>query len=259
MPDPRIRLVVNAVTSTPESFDVDPEPDSRALVPAPEGNPWAGPSASESVPVSSQLRRRRWRDSLLVVVKLAAIGAVLGVISGFVWLRIAPRPLLEVRGDSIFFLDGEDRLIIGQDGWFMITMLVVGVIIGLVAYLRWRRFGPATVIGAALAAGIAAVIAWRIGVSLGRSDLAGVEGSIADGTRTYGSLRLRAFGALFVAPIAATLSTLAATLTYGTGPEPSVAYGTGPEPSQPMNVPEGALEATTARQPPPSSRDEGAF
>ena len=163
------------------------------------------------------------------MVKLAAIGAVLGVISGFVWLRIAPRPLLEVRGDSVFFLDGQDQMIIGQDGLFMIIMLVVGVVIGLVAYLRWRRFGPATVIGAALAAAIAAVIAWRIGVSLGRSDLAGVVGPIADGTRTYGSLKLRAFGALFIAPIAATLTTLAATLSYGTGPEPPLTQGFAPQ------------------------------
>ena len=185
------------------------------------------------------------RSSLLVVVKLVVIGAALGVIAGFGWLRIAPRPMLEIRADGVYYLDGQQQVIIGQDAWFVVIMAVTGVLLGLMAYLRWRRSGPAFVVGAAVAAGVAGAVAWRLGVWLGRSELDSIVGTIADGTSSLGSLKLRAYGALFVAPIAATLVTLTGSLTHGTGPEPHP----DPDPISAMKVPQAALEAVNPPQP----------
>ena len=199
---------------------------------------------------------RSRRSSLLVVVELVVIGAALGVIAGFVWLRVAPRPMLEVRDDGVYYLEGQQQVIIGQDGWFIVIMVATGLLIGLVAYLRWRRSGPAFVIGAALGAGVAGVVAWRLGVWLGRSEFASIVGSIADGTRSLGSLKLRAYGALFVAPIAATLVTLTGSLSRGTDldphpdPHPDPQLDPHPDPNPAMKVPQDALEAVDPPQQP---------
>jgi len=179
------------------------------------------------------------RDALLLLLRLAVIGAAAGLIAGLGWLWVAPRPMLEVRDDAAYYLEGQQQLIIGQDGWFVVIMIATGVAIGLIAYLRWRRFGPVAVIGAVLAAGIAGVVAWRLGVWQGESELLSLPGPVADGTRSLGSLKLRAYGALFVGPVAAALVTLTAVLAYGTGP-----------PAAATRVPQPPHETLDPPQPP---------
>jgi len=86
----------------------------------------------------------------------AALGVIvmctaLGVAAGFVWIAVAPKLQLEVRGDAAVPVQPEGEALIGIDGTFALIAIGAGVLCAIAGYL-WLRRGIGVVCGPAMLA-----------------------------------------------------------------------------------------------------------
>jgi len=131
--------------------------------------------------------------------------ALLGVVAGFVWSAVAPRPLLVVvaRG-SADVVNPETAAFIVADVWFTVLCLIGGVISGLLGYLyAVRRHGPAAMLSILLGALAAALIASWIGEHAGAAAFNHLLIVSRPGALLRAPLALGGVGALAFWPLAA--------------------------------------------------------
>jgi hypothetical protein len=156
----------------------------------------------------------RFRDDARTALLLGAAVAVSGLLAGVLWVLLAPTALVEVRDDAVFLVDPEGPAFIAADGWFAVLGTVAGFLCAVVAFARFRRHGPATLLGITVGGAIAAVLAWRLGHLLGPGNLETRAAQVADGTKLQAPLDLRALGVLLAWPIASVSWFLALTLGF---------------------------------------------
>src|SRR5215468_9494602 len=113
-------------------------------------------SAGEPVP---EPVRARGAVAGPAVASLAVVAgsALLGVVAGFVWIAVAPRPLLVITSPgAASLLNAESTAFISADGTYCLICLAGGVVSGLLGYFfAVRKYGPlamAAVIAGAVAA-----------------------------------------------------------------------------------------------------------
>jgi hypothetical protein len=169
------------------------DPGEPAPAPAPE--PGGGRTGAD-------------RTMLAAGLTLAAVllgTALLGVVAGFVWLAVAPRPLLVVvaRG-SADVVNPETAAFILADVWFTLLCLIGGVISGLLGYLyAVRRLGPPGMLSVLLGALAAALIAGWIGEHSGAAAFNHLLIVSRPGALLRAPLALGGVGALAFWPLAA--------------------------------------------------------
>lgn len=139
--------------------------------------------------------------------------ALLGPIVGFLWWWIVPRPETTVGPGGEPLPPDPSTVLFLDEAYFSVLGAVVGLLCGIGAYLAQYRVSAATGVDMRLAAligmiagsAIAAVLAWRLGVTL---DTAAVERALAaadEGDTITMAVDLRAYGALLLWPFAAVL------------------------------------------------------
>lgn len=134
-------------------------------------DPWAPPPPDDGSPASGPPgatrfgpgRRKEASEAGLALLSTAAAG---GLLVGLLWYWFAPRIPLVRNGESLYPLNPESEEAIAADGTFLLVSLVVGAVLGILAFLLWRRGGVPLVIGLALGAGLGALLAWRLGIWL---------------------------------------------------------------------------------------------
>ena len=132
-----------------------------------------------------------------------ALSAALGVAAGFVWIAVAPKLELEVRGDTAIPIRPEGEALIGIDGTFALIAIGAGVLCAIAAYL-WLRRGIGVVCALVVGGALAAWLASYVGRWAGPAALATHRGQ-PDGTVFTQPLDLRATGVILLWPIAALL------------------------------------------------------
>jgi hypothetical protein len=138
--------------------------------------------------------RAPWRTAVLAALLVLAGGAAMGA----AWWLLAPTARAQVQGGQVF-LQGNQELQVGQDGWFVVVAGAAGVLVATVLSLRPNRRPVAEALLAALGLGLAGLLAWRVGVWLGPAPL--VE-QVRDGsTRPQTPLVLHTPSVLLVAPL----------------------------------------------------------
>ncbi|MEU6081950.1 ABC transporter permease [Streptomyces sp. NPDC047108] len=190
-----------------DQYPHDPRRSSGAGGPYPE-NP-GGPGLGVEL-----------RQGALVALAVTVAGVALGLL----WLWLAPRMPLVSDGKAVFIKNSEGEEAIGADGTFVLLAAGLGVLTGAVVFWFFRRGGIAIVVGTAVGALLASVVAWRMGVWLGPAqDVAAHARAVGKGKTFDAPLQLRAKGALLAWPIAATAVHLALTGVFGPrDPEPPV-------------------------------------
>lgn len=94
-------------------------------------------------------------------------GAVLGLVAGLVWTRLADHVRVVITAQGPDLLTYETNQFFAADGMFALIGLVGGVLVGIGAY-RWRsRRGVVLLFGAGLAAVVAGLLAWQLGRQIG--------------------------------------------------------------------------------------------
>jgi hypothetical protein len=131
--------------------------------------------------------------------------ALLGLVAGFVWSAVAPRPLVAVVGrGSADVVNPETAAFIVADAWFTVLCLIGGVISGLLGYLyAVRRYGPAAMLSVLLGALAAALIARWIGEHSGAAAFNHLLSVSRPGALLRAPLALGGVGALAFWPLAA--------------------------------------------------------
>ncbi len=194
----------------------------------PAHNPWqypppsgaaGGEHAREAKDGDSDLGREVWHAVLLMVGVTA-----LGLLLGFLWVELAPRVPLVVRGGDAWLKESESEDAISIDGTFALLGLAFGAVTALAVFLWRRRGGLPLVMGLALGALLGSVLAWRFGIWLGPSDNVGQRAREAgEGGVFDAPLELKAKGALLAWPGAAMAVHLVLTGLFGPRtPEPQV-------------------------------------
>lgn len=133
------------------------------IYPAPEGQPLPYPSQGRPRGRGWEgfaPRRAEIRWALIIAVALAVVG--FGVAA--IWLSLAPRlPFQVTRPGEATPLQPEGELFIGDDGWFFVSTVVVGLVAGVLAYLPRSARGWLTTVALAVGGTAGALITWRVG------------------------------------------------------------------------------------------------
>jgi hypothetical protein len=168
-------------------------------------------------------------------ITLAAVVTAFGVPVGVLWLLITPRVEATVVDGGLSLTETAAETFVAADGWFAIITALAGIASGALIAFRGRPGGPAAAIALAAGGALAALVAWRVGVFLGRAPAALDQAASAVAGETVRlPLRLRAYGVLLVWAISAVATFFAGVLA---------ASPDSIEPAQPAgpNVPDGTL------------------
>jgi len=152
------------------------------------------------------------RGALGTVLAATVVCLLLGPPLGLAWWIVAPTAQAIVQDGAASLADPETSAFIAADGWFAILGTLTGGLSAGLVFRRHRKQGVAAVIGLAVGAVLASLLAWRLGHLLGPEELPPRARSAADGTTLEGPLDLRALGVLFAWPIAAVSGFLSLTV-----------------------------------------------
>lgn len=162
-------------------------------------------------------------EAAVITVAVALAGALLGVL----WWWLAPHvPLVgsvDEQGNWVVYLkDTEGEQAVGADGTFVLLALALGAVSAVAVFLWRRRGGVPLVVGLAVGAFLASLLAWRVGMWLGpSSDVLAHAKSAGKGVTFSAPLKLGAKGALLVWSLAGLLVHLGLTALFGPrDPEP---------------------------------------
>jgi hypothetical protein len=114
----------------------DGTPDGAAVGPQP-----ADQSAAHRAP-----SRASALGAVGFVLLATAVGAVLAVPAGWVWVRLADPPSVPMGANGISYGEQQMNALAGVPGWFVVLGLLVGVAGGTVIAVAGRRFGWAVVL-----------------------------------------------------------------------------------------------------------------
>ena len=177
-------------------------------MPAPPLQGTSGPVPSRDVfwrgwpEVRQDLHRGRW-----VLTGLALAGIPAGVL----WWLLAPRAAYRITADGPVAVGlPAAEVPVGDDSVLLLVLLGLGLVAGVLAWLRRDARGVGMLLVLAVGASLAAVGAWQVGAFLGQgpteADLTAVGSTVTTG------LTLRALPVLGAAPFAALLTYLACVL-----------------------------------------------
>ena len=181
-PDPR-RTVVAA-----PAFEVPPEATER-----------------QEATVAEEVR-----TGLVAAVVTVLVAAPVGLL----WAALAPRVDVVVSGDRVDLADSDSAAFIAGDGFFLLAVVLAGVVGGLLAWRLARHPGPGVVLGLTLGGLAAAYVAMQVGEQVGSDAVqAAVDGGRQGALEL--NLRLRAREALVGWPVGALVAYVGASLLRG--------------------------------------------
>jgi hypothetical protein len=152
------------------------------------------------LPAARAVRARR--DDLVAALMTAAVTVLLGAPVGLLWTALAPHSHVSVEAGGAFIADAETEVFIAGDGWFVGITLLVGVLIGVLAWLVVRQSGPFVVVGLFVGGLAAAYVASKVGVRVGQDMLEAVVHSNRPGTYRS-NVALQATAAIAAWPLGA--------------------------------------------------------
>ena len=189
------------MSSTPGTVDPDPV------------GPTAEPPAPPVAPSAPPATWRGWteiRSDLRSSVRVALLFALGGLPAGLLWWALAPRVefvMTDAGPEPIGDFSEEFR--VADDAVLALVLLGLGLVAGLATWFLSRRRGVGAVLALAVGGSLAAVLAWQMGEILGAGP---IEAEATEGARLTTALQLSSIPALALAPFAALLLYLVATV-----------------------------------------------
>lgn len=230
--------------TSPWQFDQNPaSAPSPALPGYPDGPAHAAPRVKGSW----------WDESRGDVIAGGIVFGVcllVAVAAGAVWYAIAP-DIPKIVVDHVEYLrpDAPPEAEIARDGWFALIGATVGLVLGLLAFWKGRKYGVGVAIGLGVGGMLGSYIAYKVGGALG-PDTFGEKLLKRDGRIEFDEpLRIQAKGVLYLWPMASVILFLC--LTAGFGPRDRSPKNLGWPPQQQM--PYAPIPANGSQQPGQSS------
>jgi hypothetical protein len=142
------------------------------------------------------------RSGLFDALVVAIWFTVAGIVGAVLWWQLSELPQVTKAGSSATLSPEELTKQVSADGWYFVIAAVGGLLSG-IALLVWRHRDPLLmVVLVALGAGLAAWLMLRVGLALGPAKELGALKGVADGTKVYEQLKLRATGIAWIWPLA---------------------------------------------------------
>lgn len=158
------------------------------------------------VPATALGATRFAKGELRAGIVLVVGWAVVGVLTGIAWSRLAPHVVLIATPGGPQFEDPTARSFFTDDLVFLLVTSVLGIVGGVAAWSARRLRGPVMLAGAVLGATACAVIAWRIGHQLGLSAYRKELTGAAPGSRILRPVSLATHSWLMIQPLFAALA-----------------------------------------------------
>ena len=153
-------------------------------------------------------RPRRWPDARRVGL-FVALGLGLGALSGVGWWAVTDLPTFRVlNGGGATTTERGLAGYIAADAWFVVCGAVVGLVVGILAWRWFGRFGwPVVLLTVVVGAG-AGLLCWAVGYRIGPGSFAVRLAAAQPGDLVPIDLTVRAKAALLVWPLFAVLPVL---------------------------------------------------
>jgi hypothetical protein len=177
---------------------------SQPTVPSQPGGPVPGAGTAGAGSVLTRVLRALG-SGLLALAAVVTGSLVFGLLAGFIWQLVAPRPLFVVVGrGAAAVVNPETGAFIAADGWFCVLAVAGGIVTGLLGYrFAVRCYGPLPMVGV-LAGGLAAAFVTRwVGQRSGSAAFNARLGAARPGTLLHAPIMLGSAGALALWPLAA--------------------------------------------------------
>ena len=147
------------------------------------------------------------RRGIAACLAVAAGTVLLGVVAGFLWAMVAPRPLLVITGHgTAAVINAETSAFIAADGWYCFICLAGGLLTGLFGYLlAVRSYGPVAMIMVLVSALAAALITLWIGEHVGLASYHHLLATLPAGAKLRAAVTLGARSAIAFWPLGAGL------------------------------------------------------
>lgn len=148
------------------------------------------------------------RRGVVACLGVAGGTVLLGVVAGFLWAVVAPRPLLAMTGrGAAAVINAETSAFIAADGWYCFICLAGGVLSGLFGYrLAVRSYGPVAMIMVLASALAAALITLWIGQHVGLASYHHLLATLPAGAQLREAVALGARSAIAFWPLGAGLT-----------------------------------------------------
>lgn len=141
----------------------------------------------------------RWRVTIFILSCAAA-----GVLAGIIWALAANRPGYVVANDLGASLNERAMAgIFAADALFSVLLAVVGFVTGVACWLLFNRAGWWVCALAVVGGGVAALLAWQVGLLVTPENFDDLLASAVSGDVVPVNLQLHARAALLVAPFTA--------------------------------------------------------
>jgi hypothetical protein len=162
---------------------------------------------TEPMPLPAARAAAGIRRGVVACLGVAAGTALLGLVAGFLWAVVAPRPLLVMTGHgTAAVINVETSAFIAGDGWYCFICLAGGAVTGLFGYLlAVRRYGPVAMIMVLVSALAAALITLWVGEHVGLASYHHLLATRPAGARLRAGLALGARSAIAFWPLGAGL------------------------------------------------------
>jgi hypothetical protein len=176
---------------------------------------------SASVPPDPATERptgRRWPDVRRVALYVA-LGLGLGALAGVAWWAVTDLPTYRV-GERGTAATSERGLAgyIAADAWFVVCGIVVGLVVGLLAWRWFGRSGWPVVVLTVVVGAAAGLVCWAVGYRLGPGSFPVRLAAAQPGAVVAVDLTVRAHAALLTWPLFAVIPVLLGT-SLGRDPE----------------------------------------
>lgn len=161
------------------------------------------------MPDVATVTRTGWRRLLARTAGLVALALGLGALAGVVWWWLTDLPSYLVGPDGGASTSERGLAqVLGSDAWFTGIGVVVGLLLGILAWRRLRGLGWGVVLAGPLTALAAALVCWAVGHALGPGEFTSRLAAAKPGDRVPIVLTLQARASLLVWPFLAVVPIL---------------------------------------------------
>ncbi len=206
---------------------VDPAggaPDAPATArPWNRGWPDTVPEAADEVAPNRKRQVPDARSAVVAVVVTVGVFGLAGAAAARVWAGQTQVAHYKVTPSGAFLDETQLGLQFGADGWFFVTGLVGGLVVGGVLAGVFRRHGIVAVLAVLGGAALASYLSYRLGPAFGPGPLKPRLASAHVGDLVSAPIEVTATGVVFSWPIGAMLGALITQSVLWRADEPSAA------------------------------------